>query len=127
MVVKLTNKDDDFYHHMGKFFGSRLVQKETGDRIYDDSDKTWYIYLKNDISLGFISVSNDTIKNIFAVKKDYLTDLLNAVKKEITISPSVVPNLYSDIYEKCGFNINNATYKNFVVISINTEGMCEAI
>ena len=29
MVVKMTNKDRDFYQYMGKFFGSRLIQKQT--------------------------------------------------------------------------------------------------
>lgn len=127
MVIKLTNKDDNFYQHMGKFFGSRLVQKETSDRIYDDADKTWYIYLKDDISLGFISVSKNTIKNVFAVKTDYLIELLNEVQNDISLSPSIVPNLYSDIYKECGFNINDTSYKNFVVISNNSEGVHEIV
>ena len=121
MIVKLTNKDESFYQHMGKFFGSRLIQKETSDRIYDDNDKSWYIYLKDDISLGFISVSKNTIKNIFAVKTDYIIELLNTVQQDIPLSPSVVPNLYSDIYKECGFNVNNTSYKNFVVISNFSE------
>lgn len=41
----MTNKDDNFYSYMGRFFGSRIVQTETKDRIYDDNNKTWYIYL----------------------------------------------------------------------------------
>ena len=39
MILKLTNKDEKFYEYMGKFFGSRLVQRQTNDRIYDDPDK----------------------------------------------------------------------------------------
>lgn len=121
MIIKLTNKNNNFYEYMGKFFGSRIVQKETNDRIYDDPDKTWYIYLKDNISLGFVSISQNTIKNIYAVNPDYITDLLNEVKKDILISPSVVTNLYTDIYESCNFTINTTCYKNFVTISEDSE------
>jgi len=123
MVVKLTNKDDNFYQYMGKFFGSRLVQKETNDRIYDDSDKVWYIYLKNKVSLGFISISENSIKNIYSVKPEYLSKLFEEIRKDITISPSVVTNLYVDIYESCNFSINDTCYKNFVIITDNSEGV----
>lgn len=120
MVIKLTNKDYNFYEYMGKFFGSRIVQKETNDRIYDDSDKTWYIYLKDEVSLGFVSISKNTIKNIYSVNSKYLIDILNEIKKEIPISPSVVTNLYTDIYEFCHFHIDSTCYKNFVTISQNS-------
>lgn len=125
MIVKLTNKDENFYSYMGKFFGSRLVQKETNDRIYDDSDKIWYIYLKENTSLGFISVSKNTIKNVYAVKPSYLIELLQEIKKDMSISPSIVSNLYTDIYQECGFQINDTCYKNFVVISNLTEDRSE--
>lgn len=125
MIVKLTNKDENFYSYMGKFFGSRLVQKETNDRIYDDSDKIWYIYLKENTSLGFISVSKNTIKNVYAVKPSYLIELLQEIKKDMSISPSIVSNLYTDIYQECGFHINDTCYKNFVVISNFTEDRSE--
>ena len=35
----MINKDEKFYQYMGKFFGSRLVEKQTNDRIYDDNGK----------------------------------------------------------------------------------------
>ena len=124
MIVKLTNKDNNFYQYMGKFFGSRLVQKETNDRIYDDSDKLWYIYLKDDISVGFVSISKNTIKNMYAVKPTYLIELLREIKKDFSISPSVVSNLYNNIYKECGFTVNDTYYKNFVVIQ-DTESRCK--
>ena len=43
MIVKLKNTDEKFYQYMGKFFGSRLVERQTNDRIYDDASKVWYI------------------------------------------------------------------------------------
>ena len=39
MIIKMTNKDENFYQYMGKFFGSRLVERQTNDRIYDDDNK----------------------------------------------------------------------------------------
>ena len=43
MIIKMTNKDEKFYEYMGRLFGSRLVEKQTNDRIYDDDSKEWYI------------------------------------------------------------------------------------
>ena len=34
----MDNKQENFYTYMGKVFGSRIVQKQTNDRIYDDID-----------------------------------------------------------------------------------------
>ncbi len=45
MIVKMDNKSKDFYNIMGKFFGSRIVENKTNDRIYDDNNKSWYIYI----------------------------------------------------------------------------------
>ena len=43
MVVKMNNKLEGFYGYMGKIFGSRIVQRQISDRIYDDNDKEWHI------------------------------------------------------------------------------------
>ena len=42
MILKLNNKDTNFYNYMGKIFGSRPIEKQVNDRIYDDSNKEWY-------------------------------------------------------------------------------------
>jgi hypothetical protein len=118
MILKITNKDKDFYSYMGKFFGSRILQTETKDRIYDDNDKLWYIYIdhhKN--AYGFISVSDDVIKNIYSKNNDYLKELLKKVKQDINVKPSVVTKLYIDLYKKCGFVVDeNSGYKHFIII-----------
>ena len=117
MVIKLTNEDDRFYQYMGKFFGSRLVEKQTNDRIYDDSDKVWYIYLDGKKVVAFISIQKNTIKNLYTIKQEYLEKLLERVKKENKITTSIVTNTYKDLYEKCGFILNNnQNFKNFVTI-----------
>lgn len=117
MVVKMTNKDRDFYQYMGKFFGSRLIQKQTNDRIYDDDEKVWYIYLEEKKVMAFVSVNKNIIKNIYATKEKYLEEILKKVKRENEITYSIVTNYYKEIYEKCGFEVSkNQDYKNFVTI-----------
>lgn len=118
MIVKMTNKDDDFYTYMGKFFGSRIIQTETKDRIYDDNNKEWYIYLnQNNKPCAFVSVCDSVIKNIYSVSNDYLKELLLFIMKEIVISPSIVTKIYEDIYIQCGFHINTLdNYKHFIMI-----------
>lgn len=99
MIVKMTNKEEDFYSYMGKFFGSRIVQTETKDRIYDDNNKIWYIYLnQNSKPCAFISVCDHVIKNIYSNSEDCLKKLLLSVMNEFVIEPSIVTKAYEDIY-----------------------------
>ncbi len=118
MIEKMTNKDEKFYQYMGKFFGSRLVEKQTSDRLYDDDNKQWYIYLEDEKVMAFVSISsNNVIKNIYAIKEKCLEELLKKVREEKEITYSIVTNVYKKIYEKSGFKIGkNQDYKNFVTI-----------
>ncbi len=118
MIVKMTNKDDDFYTYMGKFFGSRIIQAETKDRIYDDNNKEWYIYLnQNNKPCAFVSVCDTVIKNIYSISNDYLKELLLFIMKKIVVSPSIVTKIYEDTYIQCGFHINTLdNYKHFIMI-----------
>ncbi len=117
MIVKLKNDNEKFYQYMGKFFGSRLVEKQTNDRIYDDSDKEWYIYLEGKKAVAFVSIQKNTIKNVYTTKQEYLEKLLDRIKRENKITNSIVTNTYRDLYERCGFLLdNNSSYKNFVTI-----------
>lgn len=116
MIQKINNKSENFYSIMGSFFGSRIVQNATNDRIYDDNNKEWYIYFNNDTPIAFVSISKNVIKNIYSSKDDALVELLNYVKKEIKIKDSVVTKAYLDIYNQCNFIIVDSDYKNFVKI-----------
>lgn len=119
MIIKMTNKDENFYQYLGKFFGSRIVEKQINDRIYDDENKEWYICIENNIVIAFVSISKNKIKNIYTTQEKYLKKILEKIKKENTISSSIVTNTYLEIYEKCGYTIsNNSNYKNFVTISL---------
>lgn len=117
MILKLNNKDTNFYNYMGKIFGSRLIEKQVNDRIYDDSNKEWYLYVENEKVMAFISLSNSIIKNVYTIKDSYLKELLKQIKKDVKITPSIVTNIYKDVYEDCEFKIDdNYNYKNFLVI-----------
>lgn len=117
MIFKLNNKSENFYNYMGKIFGSRLIERQINDRIYDDENKEWYLYKEDEKIVAFISTTSNIIKNIYTMKPVYLEQLLLELKKDIKISPSIVTNLYIDIYKKCGIKVNERQgYKNFVEI-----------
>lgn len=117
MILKLNNKDNTFYNYMGKVFGSRLIERQINDRIYDDTNKEWYIYVEEDKVNAFVSVSDGVIKNVYTMRDDCLKALLKRVKKDIKIVPSVVTKIYKDIYLDSGFTIDDKTsYKNFLTI-----------
>lgn len=124
MIVKMTNKDDNFYSYMGRFFGSRIVQTETKDRIYDDNNKTWYIYLdKNERACAFISVHNDVIKNVYSNNDTYLKELILEIKKDFVIKDSIVTNVYENAYLDCGLQIIHLdNYKHFIMIRGENNG-----
>ncbi len=119
MIIKLTNKDENFYQYMGKFFGSRMIQKQTNDRIFDDDNKVWYLYVEDNIITSFVSVTKNIIKNIYTTKNEHLIELINELKKDNKnqIAKSIVTNAYLEVYEKCKFEIEpKQLSKNFVTI-----------
>ena len=117
MILKLTNKSKNFYNYLGKFFGSRIVENTTQDRIYDDSDKIWYVYLSVNNVTSFVSLSKNSIKNIYSTNTEHLKILLTEVLKEQSkIKPSIVTNIYLDVYMKCNLKVSNTKYVNFVKI-----------
>ena len=52
---------------MGRFFGSRIVQNKTNDRIYDDNKKDWYINFEKNNPVAFVSVSANVLKNVYTI------------------------------------------------------------
>lgn len=123
MIIKINNKQQNFYQYMGKIFGSRLLESETNDRIYDDDNKEWYVYIEDEKVRAFVSISKNVIKNIYSIREIYLEELLNRIKKENTIEKSIVPNKYLKIYKRCDFQIDeNKNYKNFVKIFLEKVG-----
>lgn len=121
MIQKMNNKTENFYSIMGSFFGSRIVQNATNDRMFDDNNKEWYINFNDDTPIAFVSISKNVIKNVYSSKDEALVELLNYVKKEVKIKDSIVTNAYSDIYKECNFVIVDDGYKNFVKIRGDAE------
>lgn len=123
MIIKITNKEEKFYQYMGKIFGSRLIERQINDRIYDDDNKQWYIYLEEEKVMALVSISKNVIKNIYTTKEKYLEEILEKVKKENNITYSIVTKCYTELYQKCGFKVSeNQEYKNFVTIFTEEEG-----
>ena len=117
MITKMDNKSENFYSIMGKFFGSRIVENETNDRIYDDNKKEWYIYFDNNNPVAFVSIVSGVIKNVYSIKDEFLIELLQYISKEINIQDSIVTKAYSNAYEASGLIISgNNEYKNFIRI-----------
>lgn len=118
MIVKMNNKSEKFYEYMGKIFGSRIIQNQTNDRIYDDDNKIWYLNIEDEKVVAFISIANNTIKNIYTTKDKSIEELLKAVKEENKINSSTVTNLYEGLYKKLGFKVDKTdSLKNFLIIS----------
>ena len=118
VILKMTNKDEGFYSYMGKFFGSRIVQTETKDRIYDDNTKIWYIFLdtNNKVS-AFLSVCDNIIKNVYSTNDNSLKQLILKLKKDIIIEPSIVTKIYENVYSDCKLTITPLeNYKHFIMI-----------
>lgn len=117
MIVKMNNKTENFYHYMGKVFGSRIIQRQTNDRIYDDNNKEWYIYLEEEKVVAFVSIASGIIKNAYTIRDSYLVKVLKKVKEENKIKESIVPNVYKALYKEAGFTIDPMnSLKNFVMI-----------
>lgn len=124
MIITMTNQDENFYKYMGKYFGSRIVQSQTKDRLYDDNEKIWYLNMNEDKKiLAFGSIVDRMIKNLYTNEINDLVLLLQKITSDIKLLPSTVPLCYEDAYKACNLKITRlGTYKNFVVIrSINNE------
>ena len=118
----MTNQNKKFYGYMGKFFGSRTIEKQINDRIYDDDSKEWYIYIEEETVVAFVSINKNVIKNIYTTKGKYLEKLLKKIATEREVTYSTVTNRYLKVYEKSGYKVSQTTgYKNFVIIYANDK------
>ncbi len=77
-IRKLTRADGDFYTVMGPVFGSRLIEKQTKDRFYDDAGKVWYVIPGK----GAASLLGNTVKNFWAVNADIAEALIAVLQSD---------------------------------------------
>lgn len=112
--MKVSRKDPDFYSIMGPVFGSREIQRKTGDRFFDDDNKEWHVFtdLQGNVTT-VISVSKNLIKNVYSSDTDCLLLLLKDIYPEI--KSGIVPMVYAEIYKSAGYDVSKSS-KNFVEI-----------
>lgn len=114
MIIPINNKSKNFYAHLGKVFGSREVQRQTGDRFYDDDEKMWYLYYNRGTPDTFVSVRGNVIKNIWGKDPSHLVEVLRGIKGEI--GESLVPKCFLEEYKEAEYTIIDNGTKNFVKI-----------
>ena len=55
---------------------------------------------KIQLKAGFVSMnSKNVIKNLYTVKKEYLSEIFRYIRMERSIAPSTVTNIYTDLYK----------------------------
>lgn len=99
-IRKLTRADEDFYAVMGPVFGSRLIEKQTKDRFYDDAGKVWYAIPGK----GAASLLGNTIKNFWAVNADIAEKLITAIQNDSEWFDGVLPRTHESVFSKLGFD-----------------------
>lgn len=96
MIKRMKNIDHGFYEYMGRIFGSRQVQRDTGDRFYDDDGKEWIIDVRNGNVMSVVSIKDSVIKNVYADDIFSLIDVLKSIHAEVT--GGTVPIAYQEAY-----------------------------
>ena len=98
-VLKLDRSSPEFYAQMGPIFGSRVIEKESMDRFYDDPDKEWYLIP----GCGAASVFNYTIKNFWAATPGAAQKLLERLMVEYRFLSGIVSNKHEQSFRNMGF------------------------
>lgn len=114
MIIPITNQSKNFYAHLGKIFGSREVQRKTGDRFYDDDNKVWYLYYNKGVPDTFVSIKDNTIKNVWGEDHFHLVEVLKEVKAKV--GESIVPKCFLEEYKDAEYTIVENGSKNFIKI-----------
>lgn len=113
-IKLITNQHKDFYKIMGPIFGSRAIEKITGDRFYDDDEKIWYLHFNSEGKVDvYISLKKNIIKNVFAFESDILVEVLVSITTDI--SKSVIPVIYENAFVLAGYTVVERK-KRFVAV-----------
>ena len=102
-IRRLTRSDEDFYTVMGPIFGSRLIEKQTKDRFYDDPAKVWFVIPGK----GAASLLDCIIKNFWAVNDETADTLVSARVQEQKWLDGVLPRTYEDVFKRHGFETSD--------------------
>lgn len=118
MIKRMSNKSPGFYGYMGKIFGSRKVQRDTGDRFYDDDVKEWIIDIQKKNVMSAVSIKNFVIKNVYADDVSSLIGVLECVYPEVITG--TVPVIYREAYISAGYTVTGEK-KNFLIVKGGKE------
>lgn len=102
-IRKLTRTDEDFYAVLGPVFGSRLIEKQTRDRFYDDAGKVWYVITGK----GVASLLGNTIKNFWAVNAAVAEVLINELQKDGEWLDGILPRTHTEVFGRLGFETHD--------------------
>lgn len=112
---KLNRTNPDFYSVLGPVFGSRLIERVTKDKFYDDEDKDWYVGEGTGDNLEYvISIKDHDIKNLYIQNENAAGSALSLLLDEV--SGGILPDKYAEVLGEAGFTISPYS-ENFVSIA----------
>lgn len=112
-VIAMNNLDDGFYDELGRIFGSRKVERVTGDRFYDDNNKTWYLLKDGDTLLAVIGVKGEEIRNCYGESNEDITELIDEIKDNFTTG--TIPAVWKKAFRDAGYVIHHYTQNYFKI------------
>lgn len=121
-IRTMSNDSQGFYQLLGPLMGSRAVEKEVGIRLYDDSDKEWYLAFIDDALAGVASVRGNVVSDCY-VKPQYrdkgaMTRMLQSImKNHHGALRATCTGMSVGIFERAGFILKSRT-KNFYKMEI---------
>ncbi len=115
-ILRLERGDQRFYDYLGPVFGSRVVEKDTGDRFYDDADKIWYVVPGR----GAASVRQGLLRNFWAADRETADRLVEALWADNPRLGGVAPRRYEQAFVNCGFTVQGYR-KNFIEVYMSEK------
>lgn len=100
-VLRLNRASAGFYDIMGPIFGSRIVERATRDRFYDDPDKLWYCLPGE----GAASLRRGSVRNFWASSEGAARRLIEALMEDNARIEGVIPIPYAQEFERAGFDV----------------------
>lgn len=115
-ILRLERTNKDFYIYMGPIFGSRIIEKETGDRFYDDAEKLWYIAPAR----GAASVKVGVLRNFWAADEETAQELVRAMVLDNRRLSGVAARRYEGAFKASGFTVQSYR-KNFIEVYMSEK------
>lgn len=115
-ILRLERTSRDFYIYMGPIFGSRIIEKETGDRFYDDAEKMWYVAPGR----GAASMRSGILRNFWAADDETAQELVEAMVLDNRRLSGVAARRYENAFKTHGFTVQSYR-KNFIEVYMSEK------